>query len=198
MPRKALKLSGRQRPKKSNATTLPDRSAQLLKGTKVDVSTSLPCGAHHISQELIAKPDILVAKKPKVEPQVKTLAPPAKTVVKVASKKTDGVDMSAFGLTAPQPKVRRTAAPQKVDAISSLLSGLNPTMMNGQSNAKMSQSTSVDVKPIRASGKPRKSVRWEPEGQLVKIKWIENRESDEYDVSSHSQCRKRIELSIPS
>jgi hypothetical protein len=143
-----------------------------------------------VREKLMAHLNIPATKKPKVEPQVKTPATTAKTVVKVAPKKTDAVDMSAFGFATPQPKVRRLIAAPKVDAISSLLSGLNSTMMNGQSNAKMSQSVSADVKPLRTSGKPRKSVRFAPEGKLEAIKIIENRDDDNYEVSSESRCRQ--------
>lgn len=107
-----------------------------------------------------------------------------KTVVKVVAKKNNGngADLSALGLTAPKPT--KTARPAPKDAVGSLLSNLNSTLINGQANAKLMKISNLDSKPVRASGKPRKTVSFKSDADLVKIKWIENRDSDEYEVSS--------------
>ena len=109
---------------------------------------------------------------------------PTKTVVKVAPKKTDKVDMSAFGLAPPRNSAGTRRPVPKADAVSSLLSGLNSTIMNGQANSKTVLNTALEIKP-RYNGKPRKTVRFQPDDKLVAIQWIENRDDDEYEVSCY-------------
>jgi hypothetical protein len=123
-------------------------------------------------------------KKPKTEPALSTkVAAPVKNLVRVAAKKNGGVDMSAFGMATPALKAKRVAVPSKVDAVSSLLSGLSPAVLNSQANSKVPQgSASFGISVNSGKKKKNLQVRFKEGEDLCKVKMIENRDSLDYEV----------------
>jgi hypothetical protein len=121
-----------------------------------------------------------VSKRTKVEkadipaPPRQTTAGSSRTVVKAAPSKSNNTDMSAFGMTGPLTKVKRPAHDIGKDAITSLLSGLNPAAI--QSNVK-AESIPVDRPITSKSGKtgPIKRVSFAPDDKLVQFREIESR-----------------------
>ena len=108
-----------------------------------------------------------------------------KTVVKVAAKKNNNADMSAFGLASSAPKPKRLVSTSRPDAVTSLLSGLNPAALNSQTNSRSGQ----DSVPQASSSKLGKKklglrVRFKEGDELEMVKLIENRDDKAYEVSA--------------
>jgi hypothetical protein len=129
-----------------------------------------------------------------------------KTVVKIAAKKNNNADMSAFGLASSAPKPKRLVSTSRPDAVTSLLSGLNPAALNSQTNSRSGQ----DTVPQASSSKVGKKksglrVRFKEGDELEMVQIIENRDDKSYEVSDSTvrlrmlrlTARQMLLLSLP-
>jgi len=92
--------------------------------------------------------------------------------------------MSAFGLAPSVPKPKRLVSTSRPDAVTSLLSGLNPAALNSQTNSRSGQETVLQVSSSKV-GKKKSGlrVRFKEGDELEMVQIIMNRDDVDYEVS---------------